>query len=109
MREEVISLENGIELNVKYNQKDKPTVLFLHFGSGNLHMWSGVIPHFKERYRVILPDLRGHGQSSKPKTGYHIEDMAEDIELLLDELNVDRYYIIGSSLGAEVAAVLAAK
>ena len=108
MREEVISLENGIELNVKYNQKDKPTVLFLHFGSGNLHMWSGVIPHFKDRYRVILPDFRGHGQSSKPKTGYHIEDMAEDIELLLDKLAVDRYYIIGSSLGAEVAAVLAA-
>jgi len=108
MKEEVISLKNGIEMNVKYNKKDKPTILFLHFGSGNLHMWSGVIPHFKDRYQIISSDFRGHGKSSKPKQGYHIEDMAEDIELLLQELNIDNYYIVGSSLGAEVAAVLAA-
>ncbi len=109
MLKEVVELANGIKMNVKYNKKDKPTILFLHFGSGNLHMWKGVIPHFKDNYQVILPDFRGHGQTSKPEKGYHIEDMAEDIELLLEELNIDNYYIVGSSLGAEVATVLASQ
>lgn len=108
MDSEIIRLSNDIELNVYFHENDKPTLLLLHFGSGNLHMWSGLIPHLKHGYQIIAPDLRGHGNSSKPDNGYHIEDMAYDIELLLEKLNVDKYYIVGSSLGAEVATVLAA-
>jgi 2-succinyl-6-hydroxy-2,4-cyclohexadiene-1-carboxylate synthase len=108
MEERLISLENGIEINVKYNKKDdKPTILFVHFGSGNLEIWNGVLPFFEDEYHLVLPDFRGHGKSSKPKNGYHIEDLAFDIKLLLKELNIDEYYIIGSSLGAEVGVVLA--
>ncbi|MFO7815181.1 MAG: alpha/beta hydrolase [Halanaerobiales bacterium] len=109
MEEEIINLENGIDLNAKYNNTREPVILFLHFGSGNRHIWNGVLPYFENSFRIIVPDLRGHGKSSKPKKGYHIEEMAEDITLLLEELDVKRYYIVGSSLGAEIGTFLAAE
>lgn len=109
MEEEIINLDNGINLNVKYNNKREPVILFLHFGSGNKEIWNGVLPYFENAFRVIAPDLRGHGKSSKPEKGYHIEDIAEDITLLLEELDLEKYYIVGSSLGAEVGTVLAAE
>ncbi len=109
MEDEIINLDNGIDLNVKYNNKREPVILFLHFGSGNNYIWNGVLPYFENAFRVVAPDLRGHGKSSKPKEGYHIEDIAEDITLLLEELDIDKYYIVGSSLGAEVGTVLAAE
>lgn len=109
MIEKRLKLKNNIEINLKDNQKDKPALLFLHFNSANLHMWNGLIPHFKDDYRLLMPDLRGHGKSSKPDQGYRIEDMALDMQLLLKKLKVDSLYLIGSSMGAEVGTVLAAE
>ena len=109
MIEKRLKLKNNIEINLKDNQKDKPALLFLHFDSANLHMWDGLIPHFKDDYRLLMPDLRGHGKSSKPDHGYRIEDLAIDMQLLLKELKVDSFYVIGSSMGAEVGTVLAAE
>lgn len=71
-------------------------------------MWEGIIPQFEKKYSIIAPDFRGHGKSDKPVTGYHIDDMANDIYLLLQRLNVDHCHIVGSSMGAEVGLSLAA-
>lgn len=111
MENKVIELSNGIKINVSYNKKDttKPAVLFLHFESGNLHVFSGVVKKFQYQYQLVVPDLRGHGQSSKPQKGYQVEEVAKDIELLLKILNIEKYYIVGSSLGAEVGIVLASR
>lgn len=107
MTEELIRLDN-LSLNVKYNIKDKPVVLFLHFSGGNLHMWEGLIPLFEKDYSIIMPDVRGHGKSDKPLEGYHIDDMANDIYLLLRKLTIEHCHIVGSSMGAEVGLSLAA-
>lgn len=97
-----------IGINVRYSLNDKSAVLFLHFSGGNLNMWEGILPQFENKYSVIVPDLRGHGKSDKPLAGYHIDDMANDIYLLLEKLNVKRCHIVGSSMGAEVGLSLAA-
>lgn len=107
MLEEIFKLEH-VEINVKYSLDHKTVVLFLHFSGGNLNMWEGIIPQFEEKYSIIAPDFRGHGKSEKPLTGYHIDDMANDIYLLLQRLNVDHCHIVGSSMGAEVGLSLAA-
>lgn len=113
MREKVIELSNGIKLNYLYSENEgvsqDPTILFLHFSGGTSHMWSGVFPMFKEDYQLIAPDVRGHGKSSRPPEGYHIEDMAYDVYLMLQQLKVRKCHVIGSSLGAEVGLCLAAK
>ncbi|OEH93848.1 alpha/beta hydrolase [Bacillus solimangrovi] len=103
-----IELKNSVKIHVRYTNKLEETILFLHFSSGNSHMWDSIIPNFENRYNVIVPELRGHGQSDCPPTGYHIDDMANDMYLLLEELQVDNCHIVGSSLGAEVALSLAA-
>lgn len=107
MIEEMIRLDH-IGLNVRYSLSDKPAILFLHFSGGNSHMWEGILPQFEKEYSIIAPDIRGHGKSSKPLTGYHIDDMAGDIYLLLKRLNVDSCHVVGSSMGAEIGLSLAA-
>jgi 2-succinyl-6-hydroxy-2,4-cyclohexadiene-1-carboxylate synthase len=107
MIEEMIKLDH-IGINVRYSLNDKPAVLFLHFSGGNLNMWEGILPQFENKYSIIVPDLRGHGKSDKPLAGYHIDDMAKDIYLLLEKLNVKSCHIVGSSMGAEVGLSLAA-
>ncbi|MEK3684359.1 alpha/beta hydrolase [Paenibacillus sp. FSL R10-2736] len=107
MIEERISL-GQLAINVRHSLNGKPAILFLHFSGGNLNMWEGILPQFAQDYSIIAPDIRGHGQSDKPETGYHIDQMAEDMYLLLQHLQVDKCHIVGSSMGAEVGLSLAA-
>ncbi|MDF2935902.1 MAG: hypothetical protein K0Q90_1275 [Paenibacillaceae bacterium] len=109
MTEKRIVLKNGIGLHVLDSEGEgMPVILFLHFSGGTLSMWDGILPQFTEGYRVIAPDMRGHGKSDKPETGYHVEDMANDMVLLLRELGIDRCHVVGSSMGAEIGLCLAA-
>ena len=103
-----IELKNLMNINVRYTETDKPTVLFIHFSEGTNEIFNGITKRFINNFKIIAPDLRGHGKSDKPRTGYHIDNMAEDIYYLLEELNIDKCHIVGSSLGAEVAVNFAA-
>lgn len=104
----MIKLKNSIGLNVHYQKEHETTVLFLHYSGGTLQMWNGVIPIFENEYSILAPDLRGHGKSDKPMSGYHIDDMANDLYLLLQELEISKCHVVGSSMGAEVGLSLAA-
>jgi len=107
MKDQRIKIDD-IELQIREYTQAGDTIIFLHFGGGNLMMWQGIVPYFKGQYRLILFDLKGHGKSDKPKTGYHIDEMAREVRLVLDELQVQQAHIVGSSLGAEVGLSLAA-
>ena len=99
---------NQIELQVRDYEGSGEAIVFLHYSGANLMMWPRVLPYFQDRYRLILVDLRGHGKSDKPETGYQIDVMARDILGVMQHLNLERAHIIGSSLGAEVGLSLAA-
>ncbi len=99
---------SGIELQVREYERDAETIIFLHFGGGNLMIWQRATPYFQDNYRLVLVDLRGHGKSDKPRTGNHIEPMAADVVGIMEHLKLERAYFVGSSLGAEVALCLAA-
>lgn len=107
MIEERIKLDH-VGINVRYSLDHKPVVLFLHYSGGNMHMWDGIIPQFTNTYSIITPECLGHGKSDKPQTGYHINDMANDIYLLLQHLQIEQCHVVGSSMGAEVGLSLAA-
>lgn len=107
MIEEIINLD-PIGIHVRHSLNDKSAVLFLHFSGGNLNMWEGILSQFENQYRIIAPDFRGHGKSDKPLAGYHIDDMAKDMYLLLKKLNIKRCHVVGSSMGAEIGLSLAA-
>jgi len=96
-----------IELQIREYEQEGDAIIFLHFGGANLMMWQRIIPYFQDRYRLILVDLRGHGRSDKPQTGYHIDEMARDVIGIMQYLKLEQAHIVGSSLGAEVGLSMA--
>jgi 2-succinyl-6-hydroxy-2,4-cyclohexadiene-1-carboxylate synthase len=107
MREQQVDV-NGIKLQVRDYEHEGETIIFLHYGSGNLMMWQGVVPYFQDTYRLVLIDLRGHGKSDSPQDGYHIDQMAADVAGVMAHLDLASAHVVGSSLGAEVGLSLAA-
>lgn len=99
---------NQIELQIRDYEQEGDPIIFLHFSGANLMMWQPIIPYFQDHYRLILVDLRGHGKSDKPETGYHIDEMARDVIGIMGHLKLERAHIFGSSLGAEVGLSIAA-
>jgi len=98
----------GIELQIREYERAADAAVFLHFGGANLMAWQRIVPFFQDRYRLVLVDLRGHGKSDKPETGYHIDEMARDVVTVMQHLKIERAHIVGSSMGAEVGLSMAA-
>lgn len=85
-----------------------PTILCLHGRWGRAETWFDFTQHYGKQYRIIAPDQRGHGLSSKPVAEYTTEEMAEDIIELLNFLKIDSVILAGHSMGGAVAGYLAA-
>ena len=97
---------NGIRLNYVDEGHGDP-ILFLH-GLGSCgDDWILQTPVFAGEYRLIAPDLRGHGRSSKPAGPYSTALFAADVAALLEALGVERAHVVGLSLGGLVAQQLA--
>ncbi|MGU3654601.1 alpha/beta fold hydrolase [Mycolicibacterium sp. A43C] len=78
-------------------------LLLIHGMAGSAETWRAVLPQLSKKYRVIAPDLLGHGRSSKPRTDYSLGAFAVGLRDLLDELGVSSATVVGHSLGGGVA------
>src|SRR5579862_6695788 len=88
------------EVSLHYVEAGPPNaevVLLLHGWPQSWYAWRNVIPALAKHYRVIAPDLRGFGDSSKPATGYDTLTVAGDIVRLLDRLGVASAHLVGRS------------
>lgn len=86
-----------------------PAVIMLHGTSDSSFSFSRALPLLPSTLRVIVPDLRGHGESSRASS-YTMDDMARDVIALMDALHVPTATLVGHSMGSFVArraAVLA--
>ncbi len=88
---------------------DAPALLLLHGWPQNHRLWRHVWPHFAADHRVLMPDLRGHGQTEAPGHGMDPESFARDQIALLDALGVDRVRLIGHDWGGYAGFLLAAR
>lgn len=88
-----------------------PDIMLLHGWTCDSHDWSWQLPVFEKKYRVIAPDLRGHGRSEvMPSGAYTPADYVADIEaLILAAYPGHKFVLVGHSMGAQIAARLAAK
>ena len=84
-------------------------IVFIHGNGANLTQWGAQLAHFRKTNRVIAIDLRGMGNSDVPMDGvFTIPAMVEDIHIVVNALNVDRFVIVGHSFGGAVVAGYAA-
>jgi pimeloyl-ACP methyl ester carboxylesterase len=78
-------------------------VLLIHGIGDSSETWSPVIPGLARHYRVIAPDLLGHGASDKPRGDYSVAGYANGMRDLLSVLGIERVTLVGHSLGGAVA------
>ena len=97
---------NGI--NLAYDRRGKGTpVVLLHGYPLDHHLWDDIVPLLEDAFDLIIPDLRGFGESEIVNSPYTMDDYASDIAGLLDQLNIQKTAIAGHSMGGYVALAFA--
>lgn len=99
---------NGVRLHYFIGGKGSAVVL-LHGYAQTSHMWNPIMPLLVKDHTVIVPDLRGAGDSSKPESGYDKKNMAVNIHDLIASLGIKRASIVGHDIGLMVAYAYAAQ
>lgn len=84
-------------------------LVFVHGAMGSHRLWEKQVPFFSTRYKLLLIDVRGHGGSFKPRRGYQMERMVEDLRTLLDYLHIEDTILVGSSMGGVIVQKFAYK
>jgi len=94
-------------LRVHYRDQGNPQgmpIVLLHGSSASLHTWEPMIKELDGDYRIITLSLPGHGLTGPhPKDDYSFDGMAEAIDLIADELNLDSFVLGGNSMGGWVS------
>jgi pimeloyl-ACP methyl ester carboxylesterase len=100
----------GIKIHYQDSGSGEAVVLVHGFASTVEHNWGGTgwIAALSEKYRVIAPDIRGHGLSDKPHEpqSYGYASMGADVTRLMDHLGIERPLLMGYSMGASIAIEL---
>ena len=85
------------------------TIVCIHGAGGQAEQWKFQIAYFSRHYRVIAPDLRGHGQSEKPRSAYSLEEFLWDFTQTLERLKVaEPFILMAHSFGGPIALTFAA-
>lgn len=109
-RSRFVRLPDGVRIRVVEAGPEggKPLVV-LHGYSDSWFSFSRVLPLLADRYRIIAPDLRGHGCSDRPAGGYGMDVLADDAVRVMDALGVQSAAVLGHSMGGFVAQQVAVR
>ncbi len=97
-----------IQLNYTIAGQGFPLIM-LHGNGENHTYFKHQMEPFSEKYQVIVPDTRGHGQSPRGTAPFTLEQFAEDLKAFLDSRGIRRCHLLGFSDGANVALIFALK
>ncbi|MCC7368538.1 MAG: alpha/beta hydrolase [Chloroflexi bacterium] len=102
---------NGLAFHLlDWGGTSQTPVLFLHGGSLTAHTWDLVCLSLRDEYRCFALDLRGHGDSSwSPDGDYSLGAYAADVEGVVEALGLDRFILVGMSLGGAIALTYAGR
>jgi pimeloyl-ACP methyl ester carboxylesterase len=88
----------------------KTPVLFMHSFGGNTSHWKNQLEHLRKTRRAIAFDFRGHGKSDPSLTNnYSADDLADDLESVIESLHLNQVVLVGHSMGGAAAAAFAGK
>ncbi|WP_343666846.1 alpha/beta fold hydrolase [Paraburkholderia tropica] len=100
---------NGTRIHVVQKGEGQLTLVFLHYYGGSSRTWDRVANALSARYRIVATDHRGWGASAAPADGYGIADLAADAEGVIGALGLQRYILVGHSMGGKVAQLVASR
>jgi 3-oxoadipate enol-lactonase len=99
---------NGTELYYELSGKEgAPWLVLSHSLACTVRMWDPQVAAFKDRYRIVNYDMRGHGQSAAPQGPYTLDMLADDVLGLMKELKIERATYMGLSIGGMIGQMLA--
>jgi pimeloyl-ACP methyl ester carboxylesterase len=98
---------NGMKINYRCIGEGKDVVLIHGLGANHAFWHINIMLPLAREYRVIVYDLRGHGYSEMPSSGYTLDNMAEDLFDLMRHLDIRKAHLIGHSFGGGIAFSLA--
>jgi N-formylmaleamate deformylase len=98
---------NGVDLHYLRTGGDKPPLVLLHGLAADGACWTPLARALESDHDVVMPDARGHGDSSAPLHGYRYEDHAADVVGLIRGLELSAPILLGHSMGGLTAAVAA--
>ncbi len=106
MNDQRITVGDGVALACEIDGAGEP-VLLLHGLGGSRANWQPQLEALTARYRVVRYDIRGHGDSDKPRRGYRLPTLAADAATLIRDLGLGSAHVVGLSLGGMIGLQLA--
>ena len=100
---------NGVSLHYLRTGGAKAPIVLLHGLMGSGACWTPLARTLEGEFDVIMPDARGHGDSSAPQHGYRYDDLARDVMGIFRDLGLSRPVLLGHSMGGMTAAVVASR
>ncbi|WP_407159194.1 alpha/beta fold hydrolase [Bradyrhizobium sp. STM 3557] len=100
---------NGLGIHVEEHGDGDLSLVFLHYWGGSSGTWRHVTSKLVPAFHTIAIDHRGWGQSDAPADGYGLADLAADAEGVIQALNLQRYVLVGHSMGGKVAQLMASR
>jgi non-heme chloroperoxidase len=104
LRPALVRLASGVSLScIERGPRGGHTLLLLHGLADSCLGFEPLLEHLPASLHVVVPSLRGHGDSDRPEHGYELADFARDLGELLAALGIESAVIAGHSLGASIA------
>ena len=104
-----MNINNSYVNYVRYGKIGEKTIVLLHGWGQNIEMMRPIGEHFVKTNDIIIIDLPGYGESSEPNFAYSVEDYADCIHNLLEELGVKKPILMGHSFGGKISLFYASK
>ena len=100
---------NGLRLHyLEWGGSDAPPIVCVHGYTSSAEAFNAPSRHFQDRFRILAPDVRGHGESAwSPAGAYQYTDQVGDLVALVDQLGLPPFVLIGTSMGGIIAMTYA--
>lgn len=103
-----LELSTGVRYHIREHGQGAPTYLLIHGWAVSGAVWEPVLAQWPEAAgRVLVPDLRGTGFSSKPRKHYDLADYSGDVVALIDQMGLTDLILVGHSMGGVIAQMVA--
>src|SRR5947208_12302896 len=102
---------NGAALHhLEWGEADAPPIVCVHGYTSSADAFNALARHLQDRYRILALDVRGHGESAwSPSGAYRYADQASDLAGFARQLGLDKFVLIGTSMGGIIAMAYAAE